>query len=123
MSVSAITGSSIVKFLMLSLLSRRLVSRAAVRAFSATTVVSPRATAFATTSTVPTTDKVPSSTFSRRFLSSAREVAGDVDLDEALDSILEDAFDEAGDPRELDQEAHMKGSKPVPKALVEEVSL
>ena len=43
------------------------------------------------------------------------------DLDAALDSILGDALAQAEDPRELKLEEHMKGSKPIPKVLIEEV--
>lgn len=46
----------------------------------------------------------------------------DEDLDAALDSLLGSAKDEAEDPRDLESEAHMKDSHPIPPNLLEEVS-
>lgn len=58
----------------------------------------------------------------QRRLSALGVTQVEEDLDAALDNLLGDAFLEAGDPRDLETEAHMKDSHPIPAALVEQVS-
>jgi hypothetical protein len=109
---------SIPKLVMLSLFSKRVL----VRAFS-TTAVSPRVLLLSSSASSSTSLAFTTAPRRFQFSSTAKGVAGEIDLDEALDSILDEAFEEAGDPRDLEKEAHIKGSHPIPSALIVEVSI
>jgi ATP-dependent RNA helicase DDX21 len=94
-----------------TMFSRRIASRFLVRAFTTTSNNGMVARRIAAGSQFP----------QQRWLTSLGVAPVEEDLDTALDSLLGDAFIEAEDPLDLENEAHMKDSQPVPKKLVEEM--
>ena len=77
--------------------------------------------AFTSSSNRVTSARIPTGVrsdgkFQRITTTTSQSVAVEEDLDAALDSLLGDAFKEAG------EESHMEDSHPIPKNLLEEVS-
>lgn len=94
---------------MFSLISQRFAARVLVRAFT-TSYTLPAARTLATTNN------------RFRFLTTSGAASVEEDLDAALDTILGDAFLAADAPKDLENEADMNDSHPVPEEVIEEVS-